>query len=207
MGAKKKSPSWAAIVIWFIIFWPVSIYLIWKKISIDKAAAMKFSKVLKAIGIIFVVCAVLMLSVAGEDPSTAAFGFLFYGIGGGLIIWGSIKVKQSGERYKKYIDIVINQNQTTIENIASLMGLSYDQTVKGLQKMIDVGYFEGTYIDHANHELVFPERQQMDAAERTMGTSNSVLQQKTVKCPNCGGNNVIVAGRVCECDFCGSPIQ
>lgn len=32
-------------------------------------------------------------------------------------------------------------------------------------------------------------------------------QQKIVKCPNCGGNNVVEAGRIHECDYCGSPIK
>lgn len=210
MEQKKKSPSWVAIVLWFIFFWPVGVYLIWKKLSSDKAAAMKNSKVLRVIGIVFIFFGVVMLSEIGNDAGTALFGFLFYAGGGALIIWESIKVKQSGERYKKYIDIVINQEQRTIENIASQMGLSYDQTVKGLQKMIDVGYFSGAYIDQANHEIVFPRRQQQVAENTYVQQSSSAPsqpQQKAVKCPNCGGNNIITIGRICECDFCGSPIE
>lgn len=210
MERKKKSPSWAAIIIWFILFWPVSIYLIWKKLTTDKAAAMQNSKVLKAIGIIFVVIGVLMLATIGEDDTgSVLLLFIFYTGGGALIIWGSNKVKQSGEMYKKYIAIVINQNETTIENIASITGLSYDETVKGLQKMIDLEYFEGAYIDHANHEIVFPKKQQMVANESMQNSAfaNSQSQQKTVKCPNCGGNNLITVGGVGECDFCGSPLQ
>lgn len=207
MEKKKKSPSWIAIIIWFIFFWPVSIYLIWKKLSTDKAATMKNSKVLRVIGIVFVVMGAIMLTEVGNDTGMALFGFLFYAGGGALIIWGSIKVKQSGERYKKYIDIVINQNQTTIDNIASMMRLTYDQTVKDLQKMIDIGYFEGAYIDQANHEIVLLHRQHTPVNNQVQNHSEPQAQQKTVKCPNCGGNSVLTVGCVCECDFCGSPIQ
>lgn len=90
------------------------------------------------------------------------------------------------------------------------MGLSYDQTVKGLQKMIDVGYFSGAYIDQANHEIVFPRRQQQVVENTYVQQSSSAPsqpQQIAVKCPNCGGNNIITIGRICECDFCGSPIE
>lgn len=210
METKKKSPSWAAIVIWFIIFWPVSIYLIWKKLSTDKSAALKNSKVLKVIGIIFIVFAVMMLTTIGDDPGTAVFGIIFYGGGGALILWGSKKVKESGERYKKYIDIVINHEERTIENIASQMGLTYDKTIKGLQLMIDKGYFEGAYIDRQNHEIVFPQRQHIGNVPNVgmqYDNSSQQMQQKVVKCPNCGGNNTIIIGRVAECDFCGSPIE
>ena len=207
---KKKSPSWVAIVIWFLLFWPVGIYFLWKRLSNDKAAAMKNSKVLRVIGIIFIVMGVMMLAEIGNDAETALFGFAFYAGGGALIIWGSIKVKQSGERYKKYIDIVINQNQTTIDNIAAMMGLSYDQAAKGLQKMIDLGYFEGAYINQGEHEIVFSKKQQQvvnASMENTNFGEAEQTQQKSVKCPNCGGNNTIIVGRVCECEFCGSPLE
>ena len=206
MEAKKKSPSWLSITIWFIIFWPVSIYLIWKKLSNDKSAYMKNSKVIKWIGYFFIFGAVCSLGTIGDGDAASAVGaFLFYLIGGVLIIWGSTKIRKSGEMYKKYIDIVINREERIIENIASVMGLSFDQTVKGLQQMIDKGYFEGAYIDYANHEIVFPKSK--NAVEPSQAAEGKSLQQKTVKCPNCGGNNIINVGQVCECDFCGSPIE
>lgn len=212
MENKKKSPSWVAIVLWFIFFWPVGVYLIYKKLSTDKSAAMKNSKVLMGIGYFFIFGAVVMLIETvsgGADASSGVFGILFYLIGGVLIIWGAKKVKKSGEQYKKFIDIVVNQQQYTIDNIAAQMGLSYDETVKGLQKMIDKGYFSGAYIDVANHELVMPKKNQsvVYVQQNPYVDQANAPQQKAVKCPNCGGNNVINVGQVCECDFCGSPLQ
>ncbi len=32
-------------------------------------------------------------------------------------------------------------------------------------------------------------------------------REKIVKCPNCGGMNRVMTGRIVECDFCGSPIN
>ena len=75
MEQKNKSPSWIAIVLWFIFLWPVGVYLIWKKLSSDKAAAMKNSKVLRVIGIVFIFFGVVMLSEIGNDAGTALFGF------------------------------------------------------------------------------------------------------------------------------------
>lgn len=206
METKKKSPSWLSITIWFIFFWPVSVYLIWKRLSNDKAAYMKNSKIIKCIGYVFIFMAVCSLSALVEgDIGTTLTLFLFYFTGGALIIWGSKKVYKSGEMYKKYIDIVINREERTIENIASAMGLSYDQTVNGLQQMIEKGYFEGAYIDHGSHEIVFPRRKNI--VDAVPNIEEKTVQQRTVKCPNCGGNNVINVGQSCECDFCGSPIE
>ena len=57
------------------------------------------------------------------------------------------------------------------------MGLSYDQTVNGLQQMIEKGYFEGDYIDHGSHEIVFPKRKNaVDAVSSIEHFSDAVDQ-------------------------------
>ena len=205
MENTKKTTSWAAIVIWFIVFWPVGAYLLVKKLAVDKAAALKNSNVLLGIVIFFIFGVFVMLVETvsgGTTMEDGLFGILFYAVGGALLIYGSIKVKRTGEQYKKFINIVINQQQTTIENIAAQMGLSYEQTVTGIQKMIEKGYFTGAYIDLDRHEIVLPKKIKMQSFSDESG-----VEQRTVKCPNCGGNNVITIGKVCECEFCGSPIQ
>ncbi len=205
MESKKKSPSWVVIIILFIVFWPIGVFLMVKRISNDKLAAGKYSKILMGIGIFFLFGAFVMLTqwISGE---TDAFGFFFYLIGGSLIIYSSKRVKASGERYKKLIDIVINQQQHIIENIAVQMNLGYNETVKVLQKMIDKGYFVGAYIDHGNHEIVFANKS-IKSVMKNVTPTQFTQKQKTIKCPNCGGNNIINIGQVCECDYCGSPIE
>lgn len=197
MVTEKKGPSWIAIIIWFIIFWPVSIYLLWKKITKDKAAAMGSSKVLMVLGVLFIVAA---LGVCTESVGLT----LFYGIGGAGMIWASGRVKRSGVRYKQYIEFVVNQRRRNIDDVAAAMNISYDDAVKGLNKMISLGYFKDAYIDHGTHEIVFPQLQQAEAA---LNDEKQTVQMRTIKCPNCGGNNTAPVGKVCECMFCGSPIE
>ena len=217
MDRKKKSPSWTVVVIWFIVFWPVGFYMIYKKLANDKSAAMKNSKVLKTIGYFFLFCAVSLPLVeigseSGNNMGSILTCVVFYTVGGILLVRGGKKLQKSGERYKKLIEIVINQQQYTIENIAAQMGLDYGETVDALQGMIDKDYFAGAYIDLANHELVFPDRFQQTGYHANQNlyaevNAGGAPQQKVVKCPNCGGKNIITAGQVSECDYCGSPIQ
>lgn len=158
------------------------------------------------IGVFFLFDAFVMFceAVSGEVDSTAAIvGMLFYLVGGILLINKYRKMRISAIRYKKLIDVVNNQQQHTIDDIASLVNLNYETTIKELQEMIDKGFFKGAYIDHAIHEIKFPVKN----FETTVFQSAAAPAQKTVKCPNCGGNNVIFVGKVGECDFCGSPIE
>jgi len=203
---KTKKPSWAVIILLFIVFWPAGVYLLIKRLSNDKVAEIKTSKVTLVIGVFFLIGAFVMFveTVRREvDLNTGLFVILFYLVGGGLLINRYRKMRISSIRYKKLIDIVNNQQQHTIENIASLVNMDYKTTVKELQKMIDKGYFKGAYIDHAYHEIRFPVKNVV----ATVVQAATAPAKKTVKCPNCGGNNVISVGQVGECDFCGSPIE
>lgn len=204
----KKSPSWVAIILWFIFFWPVGVVLLIKKLTNDKSSIMKNWKFIFGLGIFFAFIAILMctqLADSSADLSSTILGVLFYGLGGAGLIYAAKRMKDTGELYKKLIDIIINQRQTTIENVASQAGLGYDKTVHSIQKMIDKGYFNGAYIDQANHEVVLPNTNFVQPAMNSQNTY--AQQQKTVKCPNCGGNNIINVGQVVECEFCGSPIE
>lgn len=218
MERRKKSPSWTAVILWFIFFWPVGFYMIYKKLANDKSAAMKNGKVLKTIGYFFFFFAVSFPvteagNVGSKNLGVVVMCVVFYVIGGILLVRGGKKLQKSGERYKKLIEIVINQQQYTIENIAAQMELDYGETVDALQEMIDKDYFAGAYIDLANHELVFPDRFQQTGYHANqnlyteVNTGGGAPKQKVVKCPNCGGKNIITAGQVYECDYCGSPIQ
>lgn len=207
MEKTMKSPSWVAIVFCFIVFWPLGVYLLIKRLTNDKSAAMHNSKILLGIGIFFLFGAFVMITQLFDSSAnigSVVFGILFYGVGGAGILYAAKRLKDTGERYKKLIDIVINQKQTTIENIASQMGLGYNETVKSLQKMIDKDYFSGTYIDQGNHEIVLLNT---NVVQSTGDDPKMIIRQKTVKCPNCGGNNVTNVGQAAVCEFCGSPIE
>lgn len=208
MNAKKKSTSWKVIVIWIIIFYPVGIYLLYKKMALDKSAILKNSKVLSSIGYLFLFAAIFSIFGGESKTSTSFASFLFYLIGGLLILYVAKRIKLSGERYKKYINIVINQNETAINNIASKMGLSYEMTVKDLNEMIDKNYFKDSFIDYGKREIVLSANKAGTESVFTQDTNRqTALQKKIVKCASCGANNVVNDGEIVKCDYCGSPLQ
>ena len=78
---------------------------------------------------------------------------------------------------------------------------SKDELVDQLQ------YFGNAYIDQVRQALVFPHREYVNTGSKN--SANGVQSENTevVVCKNCGGNNTILVGQVCECEFCGSPIS
>ncbi len=116
------------------------------------------------------------------------------------------QTKGTAEKYKKYIDIVINRNERSLDNIAYAVGLPYDIVAKDLQDMINIGYLRGAFINHGNREISFEQRQPAVVVQQA-APGQVPVQTQAVRCPGCGANNVVVVGRVTECEYCGTPIN
>lgn len=216
---EKKSTSWGVIILVLIFFWPVGLFLLYRKITGDKEAALKNSKVLNIIGGVFLAFAIiyLLMAITGNlktrDGSSAVksliTAFLFFGGGGTFMIYTAKKMKVNSERLKKYIAIVINNNETSIDNIAAAIPTSYDKAIKELQKMIDNNYFKNAYIDVSEREIVLPKKNTQKETTSNIQRNSPINESeiKVVVCKNCGANNKVVEGQVCECEYCGSMLK
>lgn len=200
--------SWPAIIIIFIVFFPVGLFLIWKRTTIDKKAALFSGRVVGIFGWISLSFALLGFLVCisegfGSDDVTAITFFLL--AGAGLVTLGK-KIKNSASKSRKYISIIANHGIIDIDNIAAAIPTSYDNAKKDLQKMIDTGFFEGAYINESERQIVLPEKHQEPQCNQSNNAEQSVRMQ-VVTCKGCGAQNSIPAGTVGECEFCGSKIE
>ena len=201
-GKKPTSTGW--IIFWFILFWPIGLYLLIKRSSVDKSATMKSNKPLYVVSYILILLGVMYLIMAFSVDTIFLAGTVIFGGGGVIIYCFARKTKRTGERYRKYISLIVNQNQTSIDNIASAVGVSYNVTAKELQKMIDSGYFVGAYIDTTERDIVLAKTAQPQASV-SFTPSTVQLQERVVVCGSCGANNKVI-GQVGECEYCGSHL-
>jgi len=200
---QKKPVSWGWIIFWFIIFWPVGLILLFKRVAIDKSATLKNDKTVAVISYILMGLGAIYFIMALTESAEYTVPMILFGGGGLVLFFVSRNMKRTGERYKKYIELVVNQGQILIDNIASAMGVSYEIAIKDLQKMIDLGYFANARIDHPNRELVLARH----AFEQTASTFTMQTESKIVSCSGCGANNVIIVGQIGKCEYCGSAVQ
>jgi len=197
---------WWWIILWLIIFWPVGLLFLLRKIATDKSAVMTNHKIVTIIS--FVLMGIGGLSLL-TNIITLYFGItsMLYSallIGGGFWLNNlGKKMKATGERYKKYIDVVVNRNETSIDNIAATVGVPYSDALEDLRKMIEAGYFAGAYLDTNSRRIVLA---QTHAGPFTQGMA-SQPQEKVVTCNGCGANNKVFVGLVTMCEYCGSPLQ
>jgi len=213
---EKKGASWGWIIFWLIIFWPVGLLLVVKKLATDKSALMSGKTgALSVIAWVLIVIGGLgfigMLSDTSGDSEGVAGGIvivLAMVVGGILLLRKASKTKKTAARYKKYIDIVINQNVRSIDNIASAVGLSYNVATKDLQDMVNNGYLKDAYIHQGNREIILKQYEPAPVAyAQTAVVEQSAPQTTVTRCPGCGANNVVAVNRVSECEYCGTPIN
>ena len=209
--------SWPAIIIALWLFWPVGLFLLFKRFSIDKKAALSAGgKGMKIIGIVLIAFAAI--GVLGFLASFSENGFadgdaaglivlLFFAIGGIALLRKSKKMKQESEDIKQYLSIIVNGNVRQLDAIAATTGKTYDVVRKDVKNMIDKGYLKNAYIDEGSREVVLPSNAPAGQnTENATTTTSAPAQTKIIACPCCGANNTIT-GETGECEYCGSPLK
>lgn len=191
---------WIVVVIALVVFWPVGLFLLFRKLSTDKSATIKSGKLLSTVSFILIGVGLIWgLSAIAGDSSLFVPAALT--LCGGVWLRGiAKKTKARGERYKKYIALVVNQRLSSIDQIASATNITYDVALNDLKKMVETGYFPGAYIDFDGRSIIMPQQPEYGTA-----SSSTSLQTRVVTCKSCGANNS-VSGALGECEYCGSPL-
>ena len=202
--------SWPVIILALCFFWPVGLYLMIKRISLDKTSVVKNSsgKGLKVTGIVLIVLGGFGI-IGSFDPFD--FGslviFIFFIAGGVVLMNKAKKIKAEGESIKQYLSIIVNGNVRQLDAIASTMGKSYDVVHKDIKNMIDKGFLKNAYIDESAREIVLPSSTPAPQTNVNTATIDTKpVQSKIVACSCCGANNTIY-GDIGECEYCGSPLK
>lgn len=200
--------SWPVIILALCIFWPVGIFLIIKRVSVDKKTAMGAGKLIGGIGIAsYCIAGIGFLACLSDGFGADDIGMiLFFGIAGFALQKVSQKIKREAEDVKKYLSVIVNGNERQIDVIASSMGKSYDVAKNDIQKLISKGYLKNAYINEGTREIVLPDNNIQEQVGTTTNTTANNVTTKIVACPCCGANNTIM-GDMGECEYCGSPLK
>ncbi len=106
--------------------------------------------------------------------------------------------KNRAKATRRYVDIIVNQKQTSIDNIASIVDKTdVQQVMRELQDQINAGFLKGFAIDWSTREI----------KRRTLAVTNSTPSGPPVvfTCKACGAQNEVsnTNGSV-KCEYCES---
>ena len=202
--------SWPVIIIALICFWPVGLFLIIKRASVDKKTAMASGKLIKGLGIASCCMAALGFLVCLSDgfDGTDVGMIIFFAATGAALLYLANKIKKDADSVKLYLNIIVNGGERQLDSVAAATGKQYDVVKKDVQKMIDKGFLKNAYINENTREVVLPSAAaaNVNVAQPTGGTAPTAAQTRVIACPCCGANNTI-SGDIGECEYCGTPLK
>ena len=202
--------SWPVIILLTVCFWPLGVFLIFKRTTMDKKAALASGKILKGVGIASCCLGTLGFLVSitdGFDGSDVIAIIFFVGAGAALIYAGNKTLKEANS-VKQYLNIIVNGGERQLDAIAAATGKQYDVVKKDVQKMINKGFLKNAYINESTREVVLPKASaaSTEASAPSASGATAATQTRVIACPCCGANNT-VTGDIGECEYCGSPLK
>lgn len=213
---QKKSFSWGIIALMFIVFFPIGIWMLVKKMTSEKFNYIKNGKSLKVLAWILIIFAAiyLMMLITGdleaEDGSSVVGSLIMmimlFGGGGAFALYKAHSYIKKGTKYNRYVSIINSNNTTLIDTIAVAYPTTYEKAAEDIQSMIDDGYFMNAYIDLNRRELIMPQKSVSDNITVNQNSTHIDAQPMSIECKNCGATNTVVPGAVNECEYCGSPL-
>jgi len=195
--------SWPVIILAFIFFFPVGIFLLFLRSSTNRRETYTIWKRSAVIGWVLVVIGGLATLGLAFEPDVDGFGLIIaivMLVAGIATLASSKKQKQKSNRYKMYVNLIVNSGVEDLSNIANQMNTTIAEVITDLNHMISKGYL-GTFMIDANANRVYcPNRERMKQQEKERNT-------RIVICSNgCGASNIINTP-IGRCEYCGSPIQ
>lgn len=160
---KQTVASWPLIIICFIFFWPLGLFLLYRRLRRRKYTG----GARKASGIMgFVLLFIGAIIFADVLDSLMHFGFwaleidtlvvgAFFLIGGLWILSSGRGLNRMEKYYQKYANVVGSRETVSIREVAEAMGVSLRRAVHDLERMVDKGFFgPAAFIDKKLYYLM-----------------------------------------------------
>lgn len=200
--------SWVVIGLALCFVWPVGLVLLVMRLNGSKATV-TFGKAQKTI--LYIVAGFLFLMAIGFFAGDAAFLGILFAAGGGAVIYYNQKAAKRSERFRQYINMIVNQGIESIDTMAAMSNTPYEVVVSDLNKMVGQGILKNAVIDQMSRTVVIPKaapmvQQPQPTLLNSLGVT-SAPQMLAVTCPGCGAKMTLAKGSVCSCEYCDTPIH
>ena len=221
---KKKSPSWGAVIVVLILFWPLGLYMLYKKLTSNSKLEtyqvvvesvqsnsltpldtlkqkarkkIKWSYVLLTIGVILILAIFSNLNSIGEFLYRIILIAIFGG-SGLLLLRNGQRMSHIISLYEKYYPVIVNSNNGEVKHFASATSTPINQVIADLNELLDMKLLGDSYLDQTTMKLCSP----LLKTEDFVRTENKL---EAIKCSSCGGMNLPISGHQ-ECEYCGTVI-
>lgn len=204
--------SWWAILIAFIVFWPVGIGLLILKNKNDKQSVFLGTTDKKK----YIIVGAALIFVGFSTFSNSIMMGLFMIAGGIALILYAEQLKRRAERNRQYIELIANRGETSMDKIANTCNIQYDVVVKELRTLVNRNILKNAIIDETYRTITVrretaPQNNTFENVFTEAGIESQPAgtvenEQVTCTCPGCGAKVVLTRGTTENCEYCDTPI-
>ncbi len=204
--------TWPVIIVAFIFFWPAGLVLIYLRTQSGKNGAFAAASNKK----VYIVLGIVLLLFGLTRFKHSVPMALFMIVGGCALIYFANTIAKKADRNKSYIDLLVNQGETSIDKVANKLNVKYDVALKELQTMKSLGILKGAVIDEQTRSI------SMSTVQNTAGEISNMVNSVTgailgnastdeasgtaqaaeSPCPGCGAKYAGAKGTTITCSYC-----
>lgn len=142
-GEKSFNPPWALVIIMLAAFWPVGLYLLWRKLcAMQSVNSQKRNRRMTNGAIAMVLLG--LLTAYSSRPTTG----IFLLAGGAALLAYEFYLKRRDARFQRFKAYLGDRPTASLEDIASAMGVSPSACQNTLEAMLQEGVLpKGAYLD------------------------------------------------------------
>lgn len=142
-GEKSFNPPWALVIIMLAAFWPVGLYLLWRKLcAMQSVNSQKRNRRMTNGAIAMVLLG--LLTAYSSRPATG----IFLLAGGAALLAYEFYLKRRDARFQRFKAYLGDRPTASLEDIASAMGVSPSACQNTLEAMLQEGVLpKGAYLD------------------------------------------------------------
>lgn len=215
-----------------LIFWPLSLFFMLGRAKRDRKLTFTLGFVILFMGLI--TAGIVLLLIIGLDT----LSFIKYGIFSWSIVYqffffiGSIvfcilgiRLMSWGRRIKSYLNLIVNQQISSIPQIAVKINLPELKVIDDLKEMVKRHFLPNAQIDEARKTITVKAveeqiRYQKEVLQQERPTASEVIEKapstsaspqvaraQMLGCKCCGANNLVWPNRDPLCEFCGAIVN
>lgn len=216
-GKIRKIYSWPVIIIVLLYFWPVGLFLIYKRLSLEENKRLAIAEGLEVGSVAWLILSVIvivMLLLFSGGP-VVTFPIL---LSNGLVSLIMRRISKKIKRQEQYISIIQNREMMLVDELVAASGISYKVVKKDIKKMIRKGNLKNAVFDETKgiiqfHDVISNTSSNVASKELCENMKEQPVSIKlekyltrVVSCSDCGAKNVR-NHHFQTCEYCGSQVQ
>jgi hypothetical protein len=203
-----------AIILGLLFFWPIGLLFALLRLKADRSCHGFVANAFRVIGytLLILCCLVLLVAIVGL-PNTTDVGSDISGIvwstlfaaGGIILLKKGSNILAGIKRRQILINQIVNQQLTSIDEIASHILKPVGEVLYDIQEMAHDGFLPGYQVDRQSRRVWRPmPAPSVVQAAAVSGRAPEIVQ---FTCTGCGARNQVQkSGQFIVCEFCNAAV-